>query len=143
MFLTYHINYFQLKSLLLIIYALFISTDLAIPSRTAKQTNSFFIDLVVMDSYLIWLPSTFFTALTTQESASINCHYGLGHHQRSTLQLIAKFNPKLCNQSPKTICIQQNLKSLSSSVTNEPLNIIYLDVWGPSPIHSIQGYHYI
>ncbi|PKU87515.1 Retrovirus-related Pol polyprotein from transposon TNT 1-94 [Dendrobium catenatum] len=89
------------------------------------------------------------TALVSRTSASINWHEKLGHPHQRILTQISKANPSLRINVKSVNCTSCNLcKShklcFSSSVsrTVHPLAMLHADVWGPSPVSSIQGFRY-
>jgi len=96
--------------------------------------------------YILPQPSTSPTALT---ATHINhpWHHILGHPSDRILRQFPFIQQiKLKDQQP---CISCNLVkshklpfSVSSITSQKPLELMYTDVWGPSPIKSIDGYLY-
>jgi hypothetical protein len=90
------------------------------------------------------------TALSTSCSSSSLWHARFGHPSSKTLAKMMSncgiFSTFSNNNLPCNSChINKSHKlpfSISSIKTSSPLELIFSDVWGPSPITSINGYKY-
>ena len=77
-------------------------------------------------------------------------HRRLGHPHAQVLQLLsASKSISITNKSTKLLCESCQLGksirlpfSASSFVATRPLERIHCDLWGPSPIQSVQGFSY-
>ncbi|KAI0502052.1 hypothetical protein KFK09_016997 [Dendrobium nobile] len=89
------------------------------------------------------------TALIATQHRSTLWHNRLGHHHNNMLTTISKNNPTLhiplltnactnCKASKGTKLVFEN----SEHKQTIPLTLIHSDVWGPSPIKSVQGFRY-
>nr|AAC67200.1 putative retroelement pol polyprotein [Arabidopsis thaliana] len=87
---------------------------------------------------------------TRQQSASDEVwHRRLGHPHPQVLQQLVKTNSISINKTSKSLCEacqlgkSTRLPFVSSSFTsNRPLERVHCDLWGPSPITSVQGFRY-
>ncbi|PKU77959.1 Retrovirus-related Pol polyprotein from transposon TNT 1-94 [Dendrobium catenatum] len=89
------------------------------------------------------------SALSVSRSNSNKWHNRLGHPNRSILTVISTQNKDLHILISSPVCAvckaskSHKLAFKHSSVsTSVPLVVLYLDVWGPSPVSSNQGYKY-
>ncbi|PKU68057.1 Retrovirus-related Pol polyprotein from transposon TNT 1-94 [Dendrobium catenatum] len=101
--------------------------------------------------YTIKLPSatTAPSANAAISSSNRRWHLRLGHPHHQILHLIASQHSDLNISSTHTFCSictaskSHKLPFLrSTNVTSAPLELLHLDVWGPSPTISNQGYRY-
>ena len=87
---------------------------------------------------------------TRQNSASSEVwHRRLGHANDEVLQQLSSLKSIIINKAVKTMCEACHLgKStrlpfmLSTFTASKPLERIHCDLWGPSPISSVQGFRY-
>lgn len=102
-------------------------------------------DLYVLDNSMF---SAFYTARQTAASADV-WHRRLGHPSSEILQKLSSSLSIRINKSFTKICDSCQLgKSArlpfpsSVSVSSKPLERISCDLWGPSPVVSVQGFKY-
>ncbi|PKU70484.1 Retrovirus-related Pol polyprotein from transposon TNT 1-94 [Dendrobium catenatum] len=75
-------------------------------------------------------------------------HSRLGHPASPVLQQLARTNSTICTSTHNncnTCCLAKSRRlpfTTSTSKTTALFQIVHSDVWGPSPIASIQGYRY-
>ncbi|KAJ3697958.1 hypothetical protein LUZ61_001663 [Rhynchospora tenuis] len=89
------------------------------------------------------------TAFIGIRASAIKWHQRLGHPSNSvTLDVLNKYNLP-CNSSKLDVCHDCCVAkahrlpfSLSTSVSDSPLELIHSDVWGPTPVLSSNGYRY-
>ncbi|PKU71260.1 Retrovirus-related Pol polyprotein from transposon TNT 1-94 [Dendrobium catenatum] len=89
------------------------------------------------------------TTLAPSDRFALSWHRRLGHPNQKTVAAISKSFPSLCISSLKSLC---NACALSKShrlpffssenVSSFPLELIHMDVWGPSPVASNDGFRY-
>ncbi|PKU71363.1 Retrovirus-related Pol polyprotein from transposon TNT 1-94 [Dendrobium catenatum] len=88
-------------------------------------------------------------ALSADATTQPDWHLRLGHPHQQILRLISHSNPTLNISFSKSFCnLCASCKGHkltfdnSLSKTTAPLDLIHSDVWGPSPVSSIQGFKY-
>jgi hypothetical protein len=95
------------------------------------------------------LPQKFVSAATTTNSSIYQWHLQLGHASASKIQpLISRgllgstkfesFNCLHCQLAKQPALSFSN----NVSISNSPFSLIHSDIWGPSPIPSINGFRY-
>ncbi|PKU73457.1 Retrovirus-related Pol polyprotein from transposon TNT 1-94 [Dendrobium catenatum] len=76
-------------------------------------------------------------------------HARLGHPHHRILQALSRLVPSICIPSTSVLCRSCNVgkshklpfvSSINTKTT--PFSVVHTDVWGPSPISSINGYRY-
>lgn len=94
-------------------------------------------------------PPTRITTLSTTRSPSHLWHAHLGHPSLKILQQVLKNNDSINKPMAPLHCSSCQLNkshklpfSESSVTSNSSLELLYSDVWGPSSITSINGFHY-
>ncbi|PKU72770.1 Retrovirus-related Pol polyprotein from transposon TNT 1-94 [Dendrobium catenatum] len=89
------------------------------------------------------------SSFQASKNSTSTWHDRLGHPHLRTLQRISHRNPTLRilhSTEPCITCIQCKTHKLpfesSQSRTHKPLEIVHSDVWGPSPVFSVQGFRF-
>ncbi|PKU87463.1 Retrovirus-related Pol polyprotein from transposon TNT 1-94 [Dendrobium catenatum] len=82
-------------------------------------------------------------------SSALSWHRRLGHPNAKTMAALSKAFPSLYISSFKSVCNSCALAkshripfSTSTTVSTSPLELIHMDVWGPSPVFSHDGFRY-
>ncbi|PKU67431.1 Retrovirus-related Pol polyprotein from transposon TNT 1-94 [Dendrobium catenatum] len=83
------------------------------------------------------------------ESRSSPWHARLSHPHHHVLQVLAKLVPSICIPSSSFLCRSCNVGKShklpfvsSTTTTYTPFSVVHTDVWGPSPVASINGHRY-
>lgn len=100
--------------------------------------------------YLVEDPSFKIFYSSRQQAASEDVrHIRLGHPNSQVLQQLSTSKAIVINKSNKLLCEACQLGksshlpfSASTYVASKPLKRIHCDLWGPSPIISVQGFKY-
>jgi GAG-pre-integrase domain/Integrase core domain len=89
------------------------------------------------------------TTSSSSRATTTTWHARLGHPSTTTTLKVINSNKLPCVRNSFTFCkdcIQAKAHvlpfTLSSSSSHSPLELIYSDVWGPSPVISSKGYKY-
>jgi GAG-pre-integrase domain len=95
------------------------------------------------------IPQALHTTSSSSRATTTTWHARLGHPSTTTTLKVINSNKLPCVRNSFTFCkdcIQAKAHvlpfTLSSSSSHSPLELIYSDVWGPSPVISSKGYKY-